>query len=125
MGVESYLLREDIVLHRADSFDDLEDLDMPDHAVGLVAETYNAVFCVEQSYDHEPTREEIARSYLSLDQRLTHALRQEGIDFSSVQLTPSNPEVDLPAYMHSKYSTEKKPFKALSLLWLWTLPGLQ
>jgi len=120
MGVESYLLRDNIVLYEAGSPADFADaVPIPDHAVGIVATTEDRAFYAHETYDKNPTAEEVQASYRTLAEEIYNQLSSKGIYTKDVLLTSSRPQVPIPKEIVENFGKEKKPFKALSLLWPW------
>ena len=119
MGVESYLLTDNIVLYEAGSPKEFAGLPMPDHAVGVVADAGTRAFYIREAYDRKPTEEDVKCSYLELGSALAKELRSQCVYTKEVLLTSSNPEVPLPEDLIEEFGEEKKPFKAGSLLWFW------
>jgi hypothetical protein len=120
MGVESYLLRDNIVLYEAGSPAEFADaVPIPDHAVGIVATTEDRAFYAHETHDKNPTAEEVQASYRMLAEEMYKQLSSKGIYTKDVLLTPSRPQVPIPEDIIEDFGKEKKPFKAVSLLWLW------
>jgi len=119
MGVESYLLTDNIVLYEASSPEDFARLPIPDHAVGVVADTGTRSFYIQETYDSKPTKDDVKGSYLTLGSVLAKELPSRGVYTKEVLLTPSNSKVPLPKDLVEDFGKEKEAFKAVSLLWLW------
>ncbi len=119
MGVESYSLTDTVVLYEASSPEDFARLPIPDHAVGVVADTGTRSFYIQETYDSKPTEGDVKGSYLTLGSALAKELSSRGVYTKEVLLTPSNPEVSLPKDLIEDFGKEKEAFKAVSLLWLW------
>ncbi len=120
LGVESYLLKDNIALYEAGSPGEFaKDVPLPDHGVGIVADTGTRAFYIQETYDRKPTRKDVKGSYLKLGSALARELSSQGVYTKEVLLTPSNPEVSIPKEVLEEFGEEKKSFKACSLLWLW------
>lgn len=120
MGVESYLIRDNIVLYEAGSPKEIEaEVKFPDHAVGIVAITEDKAFYAHETYDKNPTAEEVQASYRTLAEEMYKELSSKGIYTKDVLLTTSRPQVPIPEDIIENFGKEKMPFKALSLLWPW------
>lgn len=120
LGVESYLLRDDLVLYEASSPKEFaESVELPDHGVGVVAVTESRAFYMQKIYDRKPTKEDVEASYKTIGSELARELSSRGVYTKEVLLIPSNSEVSIPKDVLEEFGEEKKSFKACSLLWLW------